>query len=502
MPHKRMGISSRCQRYSEMEFFELTIFQLHEALKKREISSLDVTESLLNRIDQLDDTLNAYITIMPEAAQKQAREADQRVRAGEIHPLTGIPLAVKDNISTLDAPTTCGSRILKNYLPPYDAAVIKRLREQGAVFLGKTNMDEFAMGSSTENSFIGPTRNPWNVDYIAGGSSGGSATAVTAQLCIAALGSDTGGSIRQPASHCGVVGLKPTYGRVSRFGLVAFASSLDQIGPITKDVKDCAILLHAICGFDKKDTTSANEGVPDYRANLDKGIKGLKVGIPEEYLVEGADKEVIETVNSAVARLSSEGAEIIDISLPHTKYAVATYYIIAPSEASSNLARYDGVRYGFRSEDAEDLESMYSMTRAEGFGPEVIRRIMLGTYALSKGYYDAFFKKASQVRTLIVNDFKEAFRQCHVLITPVAPTAAFKIGEKIEDPLTMYLSDIFTVSANLAGIPCMSVPCGMSSSGLPIGVQLLANYFDESTLIQAASVLERTSPLSDYSPPF
>jgi len=485
-----------------MEFFELTIFQLHEALKKREISCLDVTESLLNRIDRLDATLNAYITIMPEAARKQAREADQRVRAGEIHPLTGIPLAVKDNISTLDAPTTCGSRILKNYLPPYDAAVIKRLREQGAIFLGKTNMDEFAMGSSTENSFIGPTRNPWNVDYIAGGSSGGSATAVTAHLCIAALGSDTGGSIRQPASHCGVVGLKPTYGRVSRFGLVAFASSLDQIGPITKDVRDCAILLHAICGFDKKDTTSANAGVPDYMANLNKGIKGLKVGIPEEYLVEGADKEVIETVNSAVARLSSEGAEIIDISLPHTDYAVATYYIIAPSEASSNLARYDGVRYGFRSQDAEDLESMYSMTRAEGFGAEVIRRIMLGTYALSKGYYDAFFKKASQVRTLIVNDFKEAFRQCDVLITPVGPTPAFKIGEKIDDPLTMYLSDIFTVSPNLAGIPCMSVPYGMSSSGLPIGVQLLANYFDELTLIQAASVLERTSPLPAYGPPF
>ena len=485
-----------------MEFFELTIFQLHEALKKREISCLDVTESLLNRIDRLDATLNAYITIMPEAARKQAREADQRVRAGEIHPLTGIPLAVKDNISTLDAPTTCGSRILKNYLPPYDAAVIKRLREQGAIFLGKTNMDEFAMGSSTENSFIGPTRNPWNVDYIAGGSSGGSATAVTAHLCIAALGSDTGGSIRQPASHCGVVGLKPTYGRVSRFGLVAFASSLDQIGPITKDVRDCAILLHAICGFDKKDTTSANEGVADYTANLDKGIKGLKVGIPEEYLVGGADKEVIETVNSAVARLSSEGAEIIDISLPHTDYAVATYYIIAPSEASSNLARYDGVRYGFRSQDAEDLESMYSMTRAEGFGAEVIRRIMLGTYALSKGYYDAFFKKASQVRTLIVNDFKEAFRQCDVLITPVGPTPAFKIGEKIDDPLTMYLSDIFTVSPNLAGIPCMSVPYGMSSSGLPIGVQLLANYFDELTLIQAASVLERTSPLPAYGPPF
>ena len=485
-----------------MEFFELTIFQLHEALKKREISCLDVTESLLNRIDRLDATLNAYITIMPEAARKQAREADQRVRAGEIHPLTGIPLAVKDNISTLDAPTTCGSRILKNYLPPYDAAVIKRLREQGAIFLGKTNMDEFAMGSSTENSFIGPTRNPWNVDYIAGGSSGGSATAVTAHLCIAALGSDTGGSIRQPASHCGVVGLKPTYGRVSRFGLVAFASSLDQIGPITKDVRDCAILLHAICGFDKKDTTSANAGVPDYMANLNKGIKGLKVGIPEEYLVEGADKEVIETVNSAVARLSSEGAEIIDISLPHTDYAVATYYIIAPSEASSNLARYDGVRYGFRSQDAEDLESMYSMTRAEGFGAEVIRRIMLGTYALSKGYYDAFFKKASQVRTLIVNDFKEAFRQCDVLITPVGPTPAFKIGEKIDDPLTMYLSDIFTVSPNLAGIPCMSIPYGMSSGGLPIGVQVLANYFDELTLIQAASVLERTSPLPAYGPPF
>jgi len=472
-----------------MEPFEQTIFQLHEQLKKREISSLDITESLLKRIEQLDGILNSYISITPESARKQAREADQRIGKGESSLLTGIPIAVKDNISILNTPTTCGSRILKNYLPPYDATVIKRLRKEGPVFLGKTNMDEFAMGSSTENSFIGPTRNPWNRDYIAGGSSGGSATAVTAHLCIAALGSDTGGSIRQPASHCGVVGLKPTYGRVSRFGLAAFASSLEQIGPITKDVRDCAILLQAICGFDKKDSTSVNKSVPDYTANLNKDIKGLKVGTPEEYFIEGTDKEVIETVNKAIASLSSQGAEIIDISLPHTEYAVAAYYIIAPSEASSNLARYDGV------------ESIYRMTRAQAFGPEVIRRIMLGTYALSKGYYDAFFKKASQVRTLIINDFKEAFRKCHVLITPVAPTPAFKIGEKIDDPLTMYLSDIFTLSPNLAGIPCISIPYGMSSNGLPIGVQILGNYFDESTLIQTSYVLERTSDISQYRPP-
>jgi len=436
-----------------VELFEYTISQLHEQLKKRGISSLDITESLLKRIDQLDDSLHAYITTTPEGARKQARQADQRIERGEIGPLTGIPIAIKDNISILNTPTTCGSRIIKDHIPPYDATVIKRLRREGAIFLGKTNMDEFAMGSSTENSFIGPTRNPWNRDYVAGGSSGGSATAVTAHLCTAALGSDTGGSIRQPASHCGVVGLKPTYGRVSRFGLVAFASSLDQIGPITKDVRDCATLLQAICGFDEKDSTSVNKSVPDYKANPDKDIKGLKVGKPKEYFIEGTDKEVIETVNNALSTLGSQGAEIIDISLPHTEYAVATYYIIAPSEASSNLARYDGV------------------------------------------------KKASQVRTLIINDFKEAFSKCHVIITPVAPTPAFKIGEKIDDPLTMYLSDIFTLSPNLAGIPCMSIPYGMSSRGLPIGVQMLGDYFDESTLLQTALVLEKTSDISQYSPP-
>jgi len=485
-----------------VELFEHTISQLHEQLKKREISSLDITESLLKRIDQLDGILHTYITITPEGARKQAKEADQRVGTGQISPLTGIPLALKDNISIVNTPTTCGSRILKNYIPPYDATVIEILRKEGAVFLGKTNMDEFAMGSSTENSFIGPTRNPWNRDYVAGGSSGGSATAVTASLCIAALGSDTGGSIRQPASHCGVVGLKPTCGLVSRFGLVAFASSLDQIRPITKDVRDCAMLLQAICGFDQHDSTSINTSVPDYTANLNKGIKGLKVGIPKEYFIEGTDKEVIETVESAIASLGSRGAELIDVSLPHTEYAIATYYIIAPSEASSNLARYDGVRYGLRSEDTDDLESMYTMTRAQGFGPEVIRRIMLGTYALSKGYYDAFFKKASQVRTLMINDFREAFSKCHVLVTPVAPTPAFKIGEKIDDPLTMYLSDIFTVSPSLAGIPCISVPYGMSSNGLPIGVQIIGNYFDELTLIQAANVLEKTSDTSHHRLPF
>lgn len=484
-----------------MELADHTIIQLHALLKKKEISSIDITESVLKRIDQRNDLLNAYITVTDDAARKQAGEADARVRRGEIDLLTGIPIAVKDNISTRNTPTTCGSRILRNYIPPYDATVIKRIRAQGAVLLGKTNLDEFAMGSSTENSFWGPTRNPWNTEYIPGGSSGGSAAAVAAHLCIAGLGSDTGGSIRQPASHCGVVGLKPTYGRVSRFGLIAFASSLDQIGPITKAVEDCAILFQAISGFDRYDSTSAKKNVPPFTANLTKGIKGLRVGIPKEYFEEGIDQEVIETVNRAIADLSSQGAQIVTISLPHTEYAVATYYILAPAEASSNLARYDGVRFGVRLKDTGRLESLYGMTRGKGFGPEVIRRIMLGTYTLSKGYYDAFFRKASQVRTLIIKDFTDAFEKCQVILTPVAPTPAFKIGEKIDDPLTMYLSDIFTIPPNLAGIPCMSVPYGMSSNGLPIGVQILGNYFDESALIHTAHVLERASGLSNHSPP-
>ncbi len=485
-----------------MEISELTICQLHQRLKKREVSSVEITNALLNRIEKINGELNSYINIMPELARKRAEKADESIKKGEFGILTGIPLAVKDNISISAAPTTCGSNILRNYVSPYDATVIKRLKKEGAVFLGKTNMDEFAMGSSTENSFIGPARNPWNKDYTAGGSSGGSAVAVLANLCTGALGSDTGGSIRQPASHCGIVGLKPTYGRVSRYGLVAFASSLEQIGPLTKDVKDCALLLKVISGFDPRDSTTVKKPVPDYMEALYKGVKGLKIGIPREYFIEVMDNDVRDTIKNAASALSAQGAEIIDISLPNSEYGLAAYYIIAPAEAGSNLARYDGVRYGLRSKNAGNLESMYKSTRKEGFGSEVIRRIMLGTYALSAGYREAFFKKASQVRTLVIKDFKEGFKRCNVLIAPVAPTSAFKLGEKIADPLKMYLSDTFTLSANLAGIPCISVPYGISCNDLPIGVQVLGNHFDESAVIQTASALEKNSNIFNHRPLF
>lgn len=474
-----------------MELYRYPAHHLHQLLRKGEISSTEITESIFHRIDQVEHRLNAFITLMRTSALEQAKEADRIISRGDMGPLTGIPLGIKDLICLKGAPTTCGSNILSNYRTTYDATVVEKLRKAGALFVGKTNMDEFAMGSSNETSYFGPTKNPWNLEYIAGGSSGGSAAATAARECIASLGSDTGGSIRQPASHCGIVGLKPTYGRVSRYGLVAFASSLDQIGPMTLDVRDSALLLEVISGYDPHDSTSVLKEVPDYAALLGEEIKGLRVGIPKEYTGDGLDEDVRKTINKATEDLESLGVQKVEVSLPHTEYAVATYYIIAPSEASSNLARYDGVRYGFRTPESHDLFEMFSKTRTEGFGPEVIRRIMLGTYALSAGYYDAYYRKASRVRTLLINDFKEAFEICDVLLTPVAPTPAFQIGEKIGDPLTMYLTDIFTLSANLAGIPGISLPYGMSGDGLPIGIQLLGNYFDEETILKAAFALEQ-----------
>lgn len=411
---------------------------------------------------------------------------------GKATPLTGIPIAVKDNICTAGIRTTCASRILENFIPPYESTVTQRLKKAGYILTGKTNMDEFAMGSSTENSAFGVTKNPWDISRIPGGSSGGSAAAVAADECIAALGSDTGGSIRQPAALCGVVGLKPTYGMVSRFGLVAFASSLDQIGPITKTVYDAALIMNFIAGHDPKDSTSAPYPPKDFTRDLGRDIKGLKIGIPEEYFIEGTDKEVKDAVLSAVKILEDMGAVAIRISLPHTGYAVATYYILATSEASSNLARYDGVKYGLRIR-GEDLIDMYMKTRSEGFGEEVKRRIMLGTYALSSGYYEAYYRKAQQVRTLIKKDFEDAFKSVDVIITPTSPTPAFKIGERISDPLKMYLSDIFTISVNLAGIPAISIPCGFSSENLPIGLQIMGKHFDEETILQVAYAYEQAT---------
>ncbi len=477
----------------------LSISSLAPRLARREVSPVEVTEQLLSRIAAQNPALNVYITVDEDGALAQAREAEARLARGEGTPLTGIPLAVKDVLVTEGLRTTCASRILENYIPPYDATVCARLRQQGAIFLGKVNMDEFAMGSSTENSAFGPSRNPWNPEHITGGSSGGSAAAVAADLCVAALGSDTGGSIRQPASPCGVGGLKPTYGRVSRYGLVADASSLDQVGPLTKEVRDAALLLKAIAGYDPRDSTSAPVAVPDYLETLGRDIKGLKVGVPREYFGGGLDPEVEAAVRGALATLEGLGAELVEISLPHTDYAVAAYYIIATAEASSNLARYDGVKYGFRHSGANLLE-MYAQTRTQGFGAEVRRRIMLGTYALSAGYYEAYYRKASQVRTLIRRDFEAAWERCQVLAAPVAPTPAPRLGELVADPLTMYLSDIFTISVNLAGIPGISVPCGFSRAGLPIGLQILGPPFGEPVVLQTAYALEQAAEVRGRRP--
>ncbi|HET7852988.1 MAG TPA: Asp-tRNA(Asn)/Glu-tRNA(Gln) amidotransferase subunit GatA [Candidatus Methylomirabilis sp.] len=485
-----------------MELTGLTIHELQELLRRREVTAKQVLMAFLKRIAQVEGKTQAYMTVTGLEGLRVASRLDRRRQAGEdVGPLAGIPLAIKDVICTQDVPTTCSSKILDGFIPPYDATVMRRLDRAGMVLLGKTNMDEFAMGSSTENSGYKVTRNPWDLDRVPGGSSGGSAAAVTADLCAGALGSDTGGSIRQPAAFCGIVGLKPTYGRVSRYGLVAFASSLDQIGPMTKDVRDAAILLGVIAGHDACDSTSANVPVPDYTAHLGREVTGLRIGIPKEYFIEGTDPEVATAIHAAINLLESLGAKAESISLPHTEYAVATYYLVATAEASSNLARYDAVKYGFRAREAKDLLSMYMKSRQNGFGAEVKRRIMLGTYALSAGYYDAYYLKALKVRTLIRKDFEDAFKRCEVILTPTAPTPAFRLGEKTEDPLTMYLSDIFTISANLAGIPGVCLPCGFTQAGLPIGVQLLGKPFDEATLLQVAFAYEQATEWHRRKPP-
>ena len=483
-----------------MELNQLTIHELQEKIKAGETTSTEIVQAVFRRIDAVEKDVHAYILLTREKALEGAAHADEEIKKGNIKTLTGIPIALKDLLCTKGVTTTCASHILHNYVPPYDATVVEKLRDAGAVFTGKTNMDEFAMGSSTETSYFGITKNPWDLERIPGGSSGGSAAAVVADECIAAIGSDTGGSIRQPAALCGVVGMKPTYGRVSRYGLVAFASSLDQIGPFTKDVEDCAIMMNIMAGYDPRESTSVPADVPDYRQFLSRGIGGWKVGIPKEYFIEGIDAEVKDAIQQTIKVIEGMGAKCIEVSLPHTEYCLAVYYIIAPAEASSNLARYDGVKYGFRSLDGRDLMEMYKKSRSAGFGAEVKRRIMLGTYVLSSGYYDAYYKKASQVRALIKQDFDEAFKQCDVLLTPTTPTPAFKIGEKTDDPLQMYLSDIFTISTNLAGIPGMVVPCGFTRAGLPVGVQFLAGHFEEGKLIQIAAAYEKNANLGKRRP--
>ncbi len=486
-----------------MELYQLTIHKMHELLVKKEITSREATEALFKRIHEVDGKIQAYLILNEEEAIRSADELDKKIARGEeIEDLAGIPIGIKDILCTKGIPTTCASKILANYIPFYDSTVVKKLKERDAIFLGKLNMDEFAMGSSTENSGFQITRNPWDLNRIPGGSSGGSAAAVAADECIASIGSDTGGSIRQPASCCGVVGMKPTYGRVSRFGLIAFASSLDQIGPITKDVEDCAIMMNAISGYDPCDSTSVDISVPDYKKALVMGIEGIRIGIPEEYFIDGMDKDVEKAVGEGINLLEKLGAKVQKISLPHTRYAVAVYYIICTAEASSNLARYDGVKYGFRSKGYRDLMEMYTQSRAQGFGSEVKRRIILGTYVLSAGYYDAYYRKASQVRTLMKNDFEEAFKDVEVIVTPTAPTPAFRIGEKIDDPLKMYLSDIFTIPVNLSGIPAISIPCGFSKEGLPIGLQIMAKHFDEEKILKVAYNFEQNTDYHLKKPKF
>ncbi len=475
-----------------LELYNLTISEARLAMERGEISPVELTNAIFKRIDAVEEKIKAYVTLTREKALTQAIQAENRIKKGVKETLLGIPMAIKDNMCTEGTRTTCSSKILENFIPPYESSVTRKLKEQGYVIVGKTNLDEFAMGSSTENSGFFVTHNPWDLERVPGGSSGGSAAAVSAGECIAAIGSDTGGSIRQPAASCGVVGFKPTYGRVSRYGLVAFASSLDQVGPITKTVRDSAILLNVIAGHDPCDSTSASLYVPDFTSALGQDIKGMKIGIPKEYFIEGMDKEVENSVKTAIKKLESLGAIPIEISLPHTGYAVATYYILATSEASSNLARYDGAKYGFRT-NGKDLLEMYTKTRAKGFGAEVKRRIILGTYALSSGYYEAYYKKAQLVRTLIKQDFEKAFETVDVIVTPTSPTSAFKVGEKTEDPLQMYLSDIFTISVNLAGVPGISIPCGFISNKLPVGLQIIGKHFNEESILRTAYAYEQAT---------
>lgn len=475
-----------------MELFKYTAHQLHEKLVSKEISAVELTKSVLARVDAVEKDVQSYITQTRESALEQAEAVDAKIGQGQaISTLAGIPGALKDNMCTKGTKTTCASKILANFIPPYNATVVEKLMAEDTVVIGKANMDEFAMGGSTENSGFFQTRNPWDLATVPGGSSGGSAAAVAAGEAIWALGSDTGGSIRQPAAYCGLVGMKPTYGRVSRYGLVAYASSLDQIGPITRDVRDCAHVLNIICGHDAKDSTSINAGVPDYTKSLVNDIKGLKIGLPREYFVSGMDPEVERAINKAIEQLVALGAEYKEISMPHTEYALSAYYMIAPAEASSNLARYDGVSFGERIEGS-DIIDMYKKTRSAFFGAEVKRRIMLGTYALSAGYHDAYYVKALQVRTLVKQDFDKAFHDVDVIITPTAPTTAFKLGEKTNDPLAMYLQDVCTIPVNLAGVPAVSIPCGFAG-GMPIGLQIIAKPLGEETLIRTAYTFEQNN---------
>jgi aspartyl-tRNA(Asn)/glutamyl-tRNA(Gln) amidotransferase subunit A len=476
-----------------MSLCALTLHEASEGLREREFSSQELTASVFAQIAKTDARVHSYITLGREHAEDWASKADEVFRTGSpASPILGIPIAIKDNFLTRGLRTTCASKILGDFMPPYDATTVARLRAQGAIITGKTNLDEFAMGSSAENSAFFPTRNPWDLERVPGGSSGGSAAAVAADECIAALGTDTGGSIRQPAAFCGTVGLKPTYGRVSRYGIIAFASSMDQVGPMTKDVRDAALLLEAIAGHDPADSTSVKRAVPNYAAALTGEVKNLRIGVPKEYFVPGMQRETEAAVRAAIRQLEKSGAAVEEVSLPHSEYAVAVYYIVATAEASSNLARYDGMRFGHRAQ-AKDLLETYLASREEGFGAEVKRRIMLGTYALSTGYYDAYYLKAQQVRALIKKDFDDVFRRVDLLITPTAPTTAFKIGEKSQDPLQMYLSDIYTISVNLAGLPALSLPCGFDAQKLPIGMQIIGKPFDEPTILNLAYGYEQAT---------
>jgi aspartyl-tRNA(Asn)/glutamyl-tRNA(Gln) amidotransferase subunit A len=470
-------------------------YNIQSAVNSGKVSARDVAETVLERIEAVDDRLGVFLTIDPAKVRARADEVDRAVKEHPL-PLAGIPITIKDNICTRHLRTTCGSKILENYIPPYNATVIDRLEQGGAIVIGKANCDEFAMGSSTENSAFKVTRNPYDLDRVSGGSSGGSAVAVASEMTPLALGSETGGSVRQPASFCNVIGLKPTYGRISRYGLVAFASSLDCIAVIGNSPKDMALLLGQIAGRDAHDSTSSPAPVPDYMSELDRPVRGMRLGIPKEFFGEGLDPEVKSIIETGIQNAEKMGCELVDVSLPHTQYAIADYYIIAPAEASSNLARYDGVKYGYRFPEAKDLMDMYRRTRSTGFGPEVKRRIMIGTYALSSGYYEAYYGRAMRVRTLIKRDYDQAFEKVDALIGPVSPTPAFKIGEKVSDPLSMYLSDIYTVTANLAGIPALSLPCGFTREGLPIGLQILANQFQEGALLRLAQAYTQAFPVN------
>ncbi len=483
------------------EFAALTIRQARTLLDSRQTSAVELARAAIERIAEVEDRVKAFVTVTEDLALEQARQADARIAAGDAAPLTGIPMQLKDNITTRGVPTTCSSKMLSNFVPPFDSTVTLRLYDQSAVLVGKGNLDEFAMGSSTENSAFFTTRNPWDTERVPGGSSGGPTAAVAAGECIYSLGSDTGGSIRQPASLCGVVGLKPTYGLVSRYGLIAFASSLDQIGPITKDVADSALVFDAIAGHDPRDSTSLMLKAPSYASEFGEDLSGLRIGVPTEYFVEGMDTAVEQSTRKSIALLEDLGAEVVETSLPHTAYALAVYYILAPSECSANLARYDGVKYGFSDRESDSMWEALERTRGDGFGPEVKRRIMLGTYALSSGYYDAYYRKAQQVRTIIRNEFETAFNEFDAIVSATSPTTAFRLGDKTQDPLQMYLSDVLTLPANIAGIPGISVPSELSADGLPIGFQILTRALGEPTLFRIAHAFERVAGWNGKMPP-